>query len=47
MCTSPVDASNSSQYFGALACAVTSLHKQNTEWTEDELISILDEMASE
>ncbi|XP_076472156.1 F-box only protein 47-like [Babylonia areolata] len=46
MCGSPVDTSYIVQYFGGIACALNTLHRQNQEWTEDEVISILDEMTS-
>lgn len=42
MCGIAVDTT----FFGGIACALSTLHRQSQEWTEDELISILDEMTS-
>ncbi|KAK7098949.1 hypothetical protein V1264_003159 [Littorina saxatilis] len=46
MCGMPVEPSFTGQYFGGISCALGTLHRQSKEWTEDELISILDEMTS-
>ncbi|XP_025085040.1 F-box only protein 47-like isoform X2 [Pomacea canaliculata] len=46
MCGSSVDVTHLAHYFGGLACAMQTLYAQSNEWSEDDLISILDEMTS-
>nr|KAG5695438.1 hypothetical protein BaRGS_033563 [Batillaria attramentaria] len=41
MCGTSLD---TAQHFGGISCALQTLYMHSTEWSEDELISILDEI---
>lgn len=42
----PVSPEQSAKYFGELANALQILHGNRQEWTEDDIISVLDELTS-
>lgn len=44
--STPVNPEQSAKHFGELANAVQILHGYRREWTEDDIISILDELTS-
>ncbi|KAI8781098.1 F-box only protein 47 [Biomphalaria glabrata] len=44
--TTPVDTEHSSIFFSSISSILQLLHLHSTEWTSDEIISIIDEMTS-
>lgn len=43
----PIDSEQSAKHFGELANALQILHCHPKEWSEDNIISVLDELTSE
>ena len=47
MCEStPTNSEESVKYFGDIANALQTLHSQTNEWSEDDIISVVDELTS-
>ena len=47
MCEStPANSEESVRYFGDIANAIQTLHSQTKEWSEDDIISVVDELTS-